>query len=296
MPEFRTAAEVVFGVDLLGLALERVAALGIGRRGVAVVAAALGIDDVAAEPDLPSVFALQIEAGPGRSRGPRSMRSSSLLLRSSSLLCPSSAKVTLGARTRTTAQAAVTNQDPRMVPLLPRDNWRCRQLADTGNRSASSCRANDPWQARSPSDRRRAFSTMQTPRAARPVRSPRTPRTRSPNSPPRWWSRPRGNALAPPRAPPSVPAGTPHTYRVSAEPTRYLIFLTPRLDRLIARLHAPIRPVRTARHARRIRHRAGGIDCMGPGLHSRTVAADVRRGGGAGGTAVACTLCPRSPG
>jgi mannose-6-phosphate isomerase-like protein (cupin superfamily) len=35
-----------------------------------------------------------------------------------------------------------------------------------------------------------------------------------------------------------VPAGTAHTYRVTAAPTRYLIFLTPRLDRLIARLHA----------------------------------------------------------
>jgi quercetin dioxygenase-like cupin family protein len=34
-----------------------------------------------------------------------------------------------------------------------------------------------------------------------------------------------------------VPAGVAHTYRVSAEPSRYLIFLTPRLDRLIARLH-----------------------------------------------------------
>ena len=34
-----------------------------------------------------------------------------------------------------------------------------------------------------------------------------------------------------------VPAGTPHTYRVTSEPSRYLIFLTPRLDRLIARLH-----------------------------------------------------------
>ena len=33
-----------------------------------------------------------------------------------------------------------------------------------------------------------------------------------------------------------VPAGTPHTYRVM-EPSRYLIFLTPKLDRLIARLH-----------------------------------------------------------
>ena len=34
-----------------------------------------------------------------------------------------------------------------------------------------------------------------------------------------------------------VPAGVAHTYRVAAEPSRYLIFLTPRLDRLIARLH-----------------------------------------------------------
>ena len=33
-----------------------------------------------------------------------------------------------------------------------------------------------------------------------------------------------------------VPTGSPHTYRVSTEPSRYLIFLTPRLDRLIARL------------------------------------------------------------
>jgi hypothetical protein len=33
-----------------------------------------------------------------------------------------------------------------------------------------------------------------------------------------------------------VPAGTAHTYRVVAERTRYLIFLTPRLDRLITRL------------------------------------------------------------
>ena len=32
-----------------------------------------------------------------------------------------------------------------------------------------------------------------------------------------------------------VPAGTPHTYRV-VEPGRYLIFLTPKLDRLIAKL------------------------------------------------------------
>jgi hypothetical protein len=33
-----------------------------------------------------------------------------------------------------------------------------------------------------------------------------------------------------------VPAGVAHTYRVATEPSRYLIFLTPRLDRLIARL------------------------------------------------------------
>ncbi len=39
-----------------------------------------------------------------------------------------------------------------------------------------------------------------------------------------------------------VPAGSPHTYRV-AEPGRYLIFLTPRLDRLIAKLRTcPIDP------------------------------------------------------
>jgi len=34
-----------------------------------------------------------------------------------------------------------------------------------------------------------------------------------------------------------VPAGSPHTYRVT-EPSRYLIFLTPKLDRLIARLRS----------------------------------------------------------
>jgi hypothetical protein len=34
-----------------------------------------------------------------------------------------------------------------------------------------------------------------------------------------------------------VPAGLAHTYRVT-EPSRYLIFLTPRLDRLIARLRS----------------------------------------------------------
>jgi hypothetical protein len=34
-----------------------------------------------------------------------------------------------------------------------------------------------------------------------------------------------------------VPAGSPHTYRVTV-PGRYLIFLTPRLDRLIAKLRS----------------------------------------------------------
>jgi mannose-6-phosphate isomerase-like protein (cupin superfamily) len=34
-----------------------------------------------------------------------------------------------------------------------------------------------------------------------------------------------------------VPAGTPHTYR-ETDPSRYLIFLTPRLDHLIARLRS----------------------------------------------------------
>jgi hypothetical protein len=33
-----------------------------------------------------------------------------------------------------------------------------------------------------------------------------------------------------------VPAGSPHAYW-ETEPSRYLIFLTPRLDRLISRLH-----------------------------------------------------------
>jgi hypothetical protein len=37
-----------------------------------------------------------------------------------------------------------------------------------------------------------------------------------------------------------VPAGSPHTYRVT-DPSRYLIFLTPRLDHLIARLRSPVR-------------------------------------------------------
>lgn len=32
-----------------------------------------------------------------------------------------------------------------------------------------------------------------------------------------------------------VPAGSPHTYQVTT-PSRYLVFLTPRLDRLIAKL------------------------------------------------------------
>lgn len=35
-----------------------------------------------------------------------------------------------------------------------------------------------------------------------------------------------------------VPAGCAHTYRVAVEPCRYLIVLTPRLDRLIARARA----------------------------------------------------------
>jgi hypothetical protein len=34
-----------------------------------------------------------------------------------------------------------------------------------------------------------------------------------------------------------VPAGAPHTYQ-EIEPSRYLIFLTPRLDRLISRLQS----------------------------------------------------------
>jgi len=41
--------------------------------------------------------------------------------------------------------------------------------------------------------------------------------------------------LTPPRHTVFVPAGSPHTYRVT-EPSRYLIFLTPRLDRLITKL------------------------------------------------------------
>lgn len=35
-----------------------------------------------------------------------------------------------------------------------------------------------------------------------------------------------------------VPAGVAHTYEVAVEPGRYLIFLTPKIDRLIARLHS----------------------------------------------------------
>jgi uncharacterized RmlC-like cupin family protein len=34
-----------------------------------------------------------------------------------------------------------------------------------------------------------------------------------------------------------VPAGVAHTYQVVTEPGRYLIFLTPKIDRLITRLH-----------------------------------------------------------
>ena len=59
-----------------------------------------------------------------------------------------------------------------------------------------------------------------------------------------------------------VPAGVAHTYRVSTEPGRYLIFLTPRIDRLIARLHGLSDPSEL-RHAGRIRHCAGGIGRMG---------------------------------
>ena len=65
-----------------------------------------------------------------------------------------------------------------------------------------------------------------------------------------------------------VPAGAPHTYWVTVEPSRYLIFLTPEArspDRPAAQ---PVRPLRTARHARRIRHRAGGIGCAGRGVGS----------------------------
>ncbi len=35
-----------------------------------------------------------------------------------------------------------------------------------------------------------------------------------------------------------VPTGSPHTYRVAAPGSRYLIFLTSRLDRLIAKLRS----------------------------------------------------------
>ena len=35
-----------------------------------------------------------------------------------------------------------------------------------------------------------------------------------------------------------VPAGSPHTYRVAEPGSRYLILLTPRLDRLIAKLRS----------------------------------------------------------
>ena len=47
----------------------------------------------------------------------------------------------------------------------------------------------------------------------------------------------RGEMDAPAGTTVFVPAGLAHTYRVT-EPSRYLIFLTPRLDRLIARLRS----------------------------------------------------------
>src|SRR5262249_31539542 len=56
------------------------------------------------------------------------------------------------------------------------------------------------------------------------------------------WGEPLGSRLAaggvdpPEETPFSVPAGSPHAYWES-KPSRYLIFLTPRLDRLISRLH-----------------------------------------------------------
>jgi quercetin dioxygenase-like cupin family protein len=46
-----------------------------------------------------------------------------------------------------------------------------------------------------------------------------------------------GEIDAPAGATVFVPAGLAHTYRVT-EPSRYLIILTPRLDRLIARLRS----------------------------------------------------------
>jgi mannose-6-phosphate isomerase-like protein (cupin superfamily) len=39
-----------------------------------------------------------------------------------------------------------------------------------------------------------------------------------------------------------VPAGVAHTYSVTGGSSRYLIFLTPRLDRLITRLHSLLDP------------------------------------------------------
>ncbi len=47
---------------------------------------------------------------------------------------------------------------------------------------------------------------------------------------------PEGTVDAPVGTTVFVPAGVPHTYREIA-PSRYLIFLTPQLDRLIAALH-----------------------------------------------------------
>jgi hypothetical protein len=46
-----------------------------------------------------------------------------------------------------------------------------------------------------------------------------------------------GEMEAPARSTVFVPAGLAHTYRVTV-PSRYLIFLTPRLDCLIARLRS----------------------------------------------------------
>jgi hypothetical protein len=60
-----------------------------------------------------------------------------------------------------------------------------------------------------------------------------------------------------------VPAGSPHAYW-ETEPSRYLIFLTPRLDRLISRLHS-LTDQSQLRATCRIRHRAGGIMCLGRG-------------------------------
>jgi Cupin domain len=50
-----------------------------------------------------------------------------------------------------------------------------------------------------------------------------------------WFQFPDGEVEAPAGTTVFVPAGCPHTYRVTNR-SRYLIFLTPRLDRLIAKL------------------------------------------------------------